>query len=232
MKKFVYFLILIVVFCSPVSASMKSKDMQKIMAQTENQFELQKTIQRIEKGEIDSYKLQTIWLILQNTPEHFIHNLNGVSGNKVFIHADGRSEAVYDKNGKLVQDGINDGSYNYFDRQKHPLKHFSFDTHPWIVWGNSRNDTTSKKERIFGYVSDLELGLRKALESKDNLKDIQKDNWDRNGQLQALSIFILALEATENTSFFSLFEKETSSITDQEIFDVLKKIEIGFNKIY
>ena len=202
------------------------------MAQTENQFKLQKTIQRIEKGEIASYKLQIIWLILQNTPEYYIHNLNGMIGNQVYIHEDGHSEAVFDKNGKPVKDGINDASYNYFDRRKDPLKHFSFDTHPWIMWGNSKKDTTSKKERIFGYVSDLEAGLRKALDSKDHLKNIQKDNWDRNGQLQALSIFILVQEATKTTSLFSLFEKDISSITDQDIFDVLKNLEIGFNKVY
>ena len=232
MKKLIYLLILVVTQCSPVSTSMKPNDMQELMDYTENHFKLQKTMQRIEKGEIDSYKLQIIWLILQNTPEYYIHNLNGVSGNKVFIHEDGHIEAVYDKNGKLVQDGINAGSYNYFDRRKHPLKHFSFDTHQWIMWGNSRKDTTSKQERIFGYVSDLEVGLRKALESKDNLKNIQKDNWDRNGQLQALAIFILVQERAKTNSLFSLFEKDTSFITDKDICNVLIDLELGFNNIY
>ncbi len=237
MKKIILLTLLIIItfifaFVTSSTASMKPEEMHKFMKQTEKILKLKTVIKRIQKGDIPQLHLQIIYLVLQNTPEYYIHNLNGVSGNQVFIHGDGHSEAVYDKNEKLVQDGINDGSYNYFDRRKHPLKHYSFDTHPWIMWGNSKKDTTSKKERIFGYVSDLEAGLRKALLSKNNLKNVQKNNWDRNGQLQALSTFILALEATANNSLFSLFEKDISSITDQDIFGVLKGIETGLNKMY
>ncbi len=232
MKNIIIIIAFIFAFVTSSTASMKPEEMHKFMKQTEKELKLKKVIKRIQNGDIPQRHLQIVYLVLQNTHEYYIHNLNGVSGNQVFIHENGHSEAVYDKNEKLVQDGINGGSYNYFDRRKHPLKHFSFDTHPWIMWGNSKKDTTSKKERIFGYVTDLEAGLKKALLSKNNLKNIQKDTWDRNGQLQALSISILALEVTENTSLFSLFEKDISSITDQDFFDILKNLEIGFNKVY
>jgi len=202
------------------------------MSDAEYRLDLQNTIQRIEKGEIESRRLQIIYLILQNTPEHHIHNLNGVTGNKVFVHIDGHSEAVFDKDGKLVKDGVNDGSYNYFDGTRHPLKHFAFDIHPWIIWGNSSKDKTSKEERIYGYVCDLEIGIRKALDAKESLKEIKKENWDKDGQLQALAIFILIQKEARTTSLFSLFERDISSITDQNIFDALKNLAIGFNKVY
>jgi len=90
-------------------------------------------INRINNGEIDKTKLSIIYLILKHTGENYSHNLNGVTGNKVYSHEDGHKEAVYDSSGKLVQDGINDGSYNYFDFRKKPLKHFSFDSSPWLL---------------------------------------------------------------------------------------------------
>ncbi len=138
------------------------------MDDTEKQLKLRKTIDRIEKGEIDSKKLQIIYSILQNTSEYYIHNLNGATGNKVFLHKDGHKEAVYDPDGNLVQDDINDPSYNYYGRRKDPLKHYSFDTHPWIMWGASQKDPTSQQERIYGFVKGDGFPLK-------TLKSFQKD---------------------------------------------------------
>lgn len=232
MRKLLYVFICFICLCNTVSASMTPKDIEQSMKKMEKDFKLEKIIKRIKNGEIDSRKLQIVYLILQNTSEYYIHNLAGVSGNKVYIHKDGHKEAVFDKKGNLVQDGINDGSYNYFNAKIAPLKHFCFDMHPWIMWGSSKRDTTSKKERIFGYISDLEGGIRKSLKATDSLKKIQKDNWDRNGQLQALAIFMLVQEKIKSDSLFDLFEKDPSSITDKEILKTLKDLEVGFNEIY
>lgn len=206
------------------------KGLRKFMKKTEKKFKLKRIMERIENGEIDSRKLQIIYLTLRNTPEYFIHNLNGASGNKVFVHKDGHKEFVYDKTGKLVQDGTNDGSYNYYGPKEMPLKHFSFDIHPWIVYGNSRRDRTSKKERIYGYVRDLEFGIRKALEQKEMQDGIQKDGWDKEGQIQALAIFILAQEKMKSDALFVLFEKQ--NVKDNEIYEALHDIERGFNAVY
>lgn len=215
-----------------IDASMTPKQMRQFMQQTEKGLKLDEVIQKIQNGGISQSHLQIIYLVLRNTPEYYSHNLNGVTGNKVYVHKDGHKEAVYDKNGKLVQDGINDGSYNYFDRNKEPLKHFSFDTNPWIIWGSSPKDPTSKKERIFAFVSDLEAGLRKSLEQKDQLKDIKKDKWDREGQIQALAIIIMAQEKGKSKPIHELFDKKASSIKDRELIEVLKGIEAGLNKMY
>ncbi|MBN2316372.1 MAG: hypothetical protein JXM79_20765 [Sedimentisphaerales bacterium] len=139
---------------------------------------------------------------------------------------------MYDPNGNLVQDGINDGSNNYYDRKKEPLKHFFFDTHPWILWGASEKDVTSQRERIFGFVSDIELGLLAALQSQGSLNHIQKDNWDRLGQIQALAIICLALEKANSDILYSLFDKDTSRISRSEITQSLRALESGLNKVY
>ena len=221
-----------IVFTATAQAYTAPKEMKGLMDETEKRLNLKKTIERIKKGDINSRKLQIIYFILQNTSEHYIHNLNGATGNKVYFHVDGHKEAVYDPSGKLVQDGINDGSYNYYDRKKEPLKHFSFDTHPWIIWGASKKDVTSQQERIFGLVSDIELGLLAALESKDSLNYIKKDNWDRLGQLQVLAIIYIALEKANSDTLYSLFEKDISKITRNEITKSLRALESGLNKLY
>jgi len=232
MRLTIFVLSFFMVFATSVQAHIDQKEMKDFMDETEKLLNLEKTIERIEKGEINSRKLQIIYLVLQNTSEHYIHNLNGAIGNKVYFHVDGHKEAVYDPNGKLVQDGINDGSYNYYDMEKEPLKHFSFDTHPWIMWGASEKDPTSQQERIFGLVSDIELGLSAALESKGGLKNVKKHNWDRLGQLQALAIIYLALGKANCDSLYSLFEKEISKITRNEITKSLRSLESGLNKVY
>ncbi len=232
MRLTIFVLSFFMVFATSVQAHIDQKEMKDSMDETKKLLNLEKTIERIEKGEINSRKLQIIYLILQNTSEHYIHNLNGAIGNEVYLHVDGHKEAVYDPNGKLVQDGINDGSYNYYDRKKEPLKHFSFDTHPWIIWGASKKDVTSQQERIFGLVSDIELGLLAALESKENLTNIKNDNWDRLGQLQALAIIYLALEKANSDTLYSLFEKDKSKITRNEITQSLRALEAGLNNLY
>jgi hypothetical protein len=99
---------------------------------------------------------------LSHTSEASIHQMRGATGNQVFLHTDGHREAVYDRKGKLVQDGINDGSYNYAHPIEEPLKHFNRDILPWILWGNSNSDPTTVKERLDAYSQSLGDGLGTA----------------------------------------------------------------------
>lgn len=103
---------------------------------------------------------------LANTSEDKIHQLRGKTGNKYYLHKDGHREAVYDSDGNLVKDGINDGSYNYAHPTKESLKHFNEDILPWIVLGNSRTDPTSVEERLNAYSIALGVGLSKARGAK------------------------------------------------------------------
>ena len=110
-------------------------------------------------------QVEMVWRWLSNTSELPIHQLRGKTGNKLYLHKDGLKEAVYDEDGKLVKDGINDGSYNYAHPVKEPLKHFNQDILPWILWGSSRSDPTSVKERLEAYSRALGVGLSVAQQS-------------------------------------------------------------------
>ncbi|MEE8574219.1 MAG: hypothetical protein V3T30_02300, partial [Thermodesulfobacteriota bacterium] len=107
---------------------------------------------------------------------------------------------------------------------------FSFDTHPWILWGNSQRDTTTKQERLNGYVFDLDNGIRIALRSKEALKETQSEGWDNKGDIQALAFFIVAQEKMNTNSLFDLFDNSSGAITDEKMLKVLKDLEAGLDK--
>jgi hypothetical protein len=201
-----------------------------VCAQTELNY--QTLIDRIQNQSIDSRKIQIIYLLLKNTPEHFIHNMNGATGNSVFVHENGLMEVVYDQNGNLVQDGINDGSYNYYSRTAQPLKHYFYDIHPWIIMGNSERDTTTKGERIFAYMSDLEGAVWTVLKNKDQIAEVDLQDWDDKGQLQTLALFLFVQEHYAQNSLFKLIDKNPEDVSPEDVVQVLKQIDVGFNDMY
>ena len=103
--------------------------------------------------------------ILSNTPEIAQHNMNGAEGNVVYYNKDGK-EAVFDKNDKLVTDPENQGSFNYYIYTEEPYKHFIYDTLPWIKWGNTADDQTTKADRIKAFLSDFRTGIKITFNSK------------------------------------------------------------------
>ncbi len=107
-----------------------------------------------------------LYSVLSHTMEVNIHQMRGGEANKVYLHSDGHREAVYDAEGILVQDGFNDGSYNYAHPVKDAFGHFEKDISPWIVWGTSPSDPTSQSERISAYILDFQNGL-----------DASRKNW-------------------------------------------------------
>ena len=65
---------------------------------------------------------------------------------------DGKYEAIYNKkNGELVKDPRDIGTYNYGHPTTNPLKHVVCDVAPWVLWGNSLDDSTKWYERV-GYM--------------------------------------------------------------------------------
>ncbi len=106
-----------------------------------------------------NYELSVIHFILRHTQEVNVHQMRGESENKIYVKKDGHSEAVFDKEGKLVTN-YNAGSYNYYSCEENPIKHFSYDILPWLAWGNAKDDPTSYKERLFAYSLDLNRGIQ------------------------------------------------------------------------
>jgi hypothetical protein len=214
------------------ASNMPKRERDKFMSQVEKKLNLSSMIDKIENRQIPVKNVQIIYLILKNTGEYYAHNLNGAVGNQVFVHPDGHSEAVYDKNNQPVKDGINDPSYNYFSRLKEPLKHFSFDSNAWIIWGNTREDTTSKKERLKAFSMDFGGGIIGALQEMDQLKTINTDNFSADGQLQAIAIILLAIEKGKAFELFSLFEANNTKMDKETFNQVVKNIEKGLLEVY
>lgn len=125
------------------------------------------------KEEIPEENLQAINFILKHTYENNIHKMRGEEENKVYTKDTGE-EAVFDKDGKLVTNSWNKGSYNYGKYEK-PIQKFQLDIWPWLVWGNTRDDPTNFKERFYYYIMDLDFGIQEYifLENKNDLEKIK-----------------------------------------------------------
>ncbi len=78
--------------------------------------------------------------------ERAIFHMQGLGGanNKKYTFSDGR-EAVYDKNGDLVTDPRNKGTYNFCQSN---ACHLVADIVPWVVGGTGADDPTSVGDRI------------------------------------------------------------------------------------
>ncbi len=91
------------------------------------------------------------WILL-NTGNSGYH-MQGVDGeyNLKFISYDDFYEAVYNKNGILLDehnDPINMGTYNYAAGIPSSTAHVKFDVSPYLIWGNTLNSTQKGKYNI------------------------------------------------------------------------------------
>lgn len=108
--------------------------------------------------EIPEENLSAIHYILKHTYENNIHKMRGEEDNKVYTKESGE-EAVFDKEGNLVANDWNKGSFNYGSYSE-PINKFKVDIWPWLVWGNTREDPTSFDERFYYYIMDLDRGIQ------------------------------------------------------------------------
>lgn len=206
-------------------------DFQRNMALgTPMSFKIFPQLTKLDSNTIPLAHQQILYAILQNTNEVAIHQMRGESENTVYVNDNGQ-EAVYDKDGNLIQNGYNDGTYNYAHHEHEPLLHFLLDISPWILWGLNESDPTTMQERIYAYMGDLEGGIRRANASlpMDPLPEDHK--WTELGQLQALALFVKAIELGEAEEIYELFE-EGYTVTDEELIRVLTKLNVGFDKLY
>ena len=190
-------------------------------------YQLTEILKNINEGRVERRKLILIYNILRNTSEVYIHQQRGQYGNQVFVSEDGHMEAVFGPDGKLVQDGINDGSFNFFHPYNDPLAHFLVDMLPWIHRGNSKNDPTSIEERIHSYVSDLEGGIREAYSQRNSLVTQDFDETE----LEVLALYLSIIQAGNANILFSLFDKD-ANLDDEVLLGVLKGIEQSMKTIF
>lgn len=88
------------------------------------------------------------WTRLPDWQSKYHRHGNG-SGNSKFVSPDGKCEAVYSREGELVTNDENMGTYN-FGPPSDPISHFFRDVAPYWAWGNSANDSTPLKNRVLG----------------------------------------------------------------------------------
>ena len=86
------------------------------------------------------------WTSLGETPTHNI----GTSGNKDYRGKDKflGLQAIYDSSGKLISTPENSGGYDFISPLEDKTGHFNVDVLPWIEYGNSSKDTTTRQQRI------------------------------------------------------------------------------------
>ncbi len=192
-------------------------------------LKLKKTLKQISENEISAEQINILSWILTHTYEVQIHRMRGATENQVYVHKDGHKEAVFDKDGNAVKDGINDASYNFFPANKQPFMHFTFDINPWIMWGNSPTDPTKVNERIYAYMGDLEGGIKRAHAMRDKQEEVTRPL--SPGQKTAIAIFHKAIQHGEAEKLFDLMQ-QTQPISDTDLIDILTKLDQGFQKTY
>ena len=133
--------------------------------------------------EIPEENLSAIRYILKHTYENNIHKMRGEEDNKVYTKESGE-EAVFDKEGNLVTNDWNKGSFNYGSYSE-PINKFKVDIWPWLIWGNTREDPTSFDERFYYYIMDLDNGIQSYifLEDKTEIEKINYANLNETDKL-------------------------------------------------
>jgi hypothetical protein len=230
MRRAISILIVLLVIAHPIRAQLSESDQTQFVTDLHSSLGLSDMVKRLRDGKIDDNKIRVIAAILRNTNEVEIHRMREGGKNVVYLSPDGHQEAVYDGNGKLVIDGINDGSYNYFHPQKDALRHFSFDIAPWLLYGQSPNDPTTRAERVHAYSADVFEGVMRALAAPRTEGKLDNVSLEDSGCAEAVAIFLLAIErenADEMIRVVSLQEKKT----DQELVPLVRKFEAGLQKL-
>jgi len=141
----------------------------------------------------DPEQLSIVRYVLSNTPENNIHKMRGEEDNVVYVNPDGR-EAVYDKDGNLVTNSYNQGSYNFYPADEEPIKHFIADTAPWLLWGNTEDDPTSSEERLYYYTLDLDYGIQTYIffGSNEELEEVSfKDLTEQEKEVYYIFLHLL-----------------------------------------
>ena len=123
--------------------------------------------------EIPKENISIINYILKFVYENNIHKMRNENDNVVYTKETGE-EAVFNKNGNLVTNDWNQGSFNY-GKYEQPINKFLLDIWPWLVWGNTKNDPTTFDERFYYYCMDLDHGIQEYifLEDKSLLEKIE-----------------------------------------------------------
>ncbi len=224
----VFAILMAISFLLFIVSSAYGSGVSRFAKSARKEFKLQKYGKKTLKDNSFKAKVATIFTVLANTQELKIHQMNGATGNQVFIHQESGAELVFDEFGNKVEDCENKGSGNYYHPLKFPLGHFIADILPWLMLGNCREDSTTIEQRIEAYMADLADGLDQAVFSGEGFYLPGGFNFKGYGQDETVSFFLKAIE----TSNFNLDSFVPNNINDSKLKeDFIKALEYGFKEI-
>lgn len=96
-------------------------------------------------------------LSAKDSSMHQFHQEDGVRNSK-WVSPDGHREVVFTGKGEnqhISTDPRDVGTYNFFDPKKNPIGHATFDVVPYMLLGNSADDSTSLYDRAFESVKNF-----------------------------------------------------------------------------
>jgi RHS repeat-associated protein len=70
------------------------------------------------------------------------------------VTLDGFYEVIYDYDGNIVTAPEDMGTYNYCPSQTSVIGHAVLDVLPWLIWGNTRDDSTTFIQRVY-YMTEM-----------------------------------------------------------------------------
>lgn len=191
-------------------------------------------LKRFDRSYFDSeenrWRANFVFLLLANTYEVNIHQMNGETGNRVFVDKDGHREMVYDVNDDLVTDCANKGSYNYHSMQEEPLLHFANDAWPWLAWGNCREEPTTTNQRTEAYLKDLKIGASLVFSHADELETPkvielrEKDRW------RTVALFFKIMDSEPGADLSMLAGKDKAE-RDADFEEAFANFSRSFEKI-
>ena len=171
----------------------------------------------------EQWKEALIIDILSNTPELNIHRMNGQEGNQVYVHESG-AEIVFDVDENKVSDPVNQGSYNYYNAVEEPLAHFAKDSHPWLKWGNTRDDPSTKDQRLTAYLKDLKIGIITTYEKRSVEAGKTTVSYNSKTERAVAMKFLEIISKSGDQSLFDMY-KNPPNATDKKIDKFLSNIE-------
>jgi len=189
----------------------------------------QAALSKVSDGSVDEDLILSIHTLLSHTSETESHRMRGSVGNKLYLSPDGKQEAVYDIKGNLVDDGFNNGSYNYFHPKNKPLSHFFFDTTPWLLFGQSSKDPTSRTERAEAWCADFCSGILRARKSSDRAADKTDHILSQEGGKETVALFLLILDEGKVENLVEVLNDR--DVSEQAIVRTVQKIETGLRNI-
>ena len=101
-------------------------------------------------NDADAARQGWIKLSSKESAMHQFNKENGVENSK-WVSPDGHREVVFTGKGNdqhVTTDARDIGTYNYYDPRKNPAGHVALDVIPYVILGNSSEDSTTIYQRI------------------------------------------------------------------------------------